>query len=339
MQSTAVEEHLAAALESITDAEAEQEGEIEEAATQLATASTDAAADQKSGTMAATEQLARPSSPPGRRVRPAYLVAIAVVILAAVAGLAYYWSGGRDGRAEPDPGRAGTDGTGNRADTAPIDAPGTVSIASDPAGAEVWLDGEGTGQHTPAEIEIAAGKHGIELKLKGHVDWTHELDIAPGREVVLEPSLKPLPATVVVRTEPAGAQVEVDGNDRGAAPVTVEGLAPGKHAISARMPGRVDAEQELLAEPGGEHEIVLELKERTGGGAAAPKGKATLNITCLPWADVTLDGRPIGRTPIRGRTISAGKHKVVLTNPLKAVSRTHKFTIKPGETKLIRESF
>jgi serine/threonine-protein kinase len=335
MQSTAVEEHLAAALESITDAE--QEGEIEEAATQLASSDTNAA--REPATLAATEQISKPPREPARRIRPAYLVAVAVVILAAAAGLAYYWSGERRGGNGPDPGRPGADSDGATPDTAPIATPGTVTLASDPAGAEVWLDGQGTGERTPAEIEVSAGKHDIALKLTGHVDWTHELEIAPGRQVVLEPSLKPMPATVVVRTEPAGAKVVVEGNDRGAAPVTVEGLAPGKHAISARMPGRIDAEQELLAEPGGSHELLLKLKERQGGSPTPPKGKATLNITCLPWADVTLDGRSIGRTPIRGRSISAGKHKVVLSNPLKAVSRTHKFTVKPGETKLIRESF
>jgi hypothetical protein len=107
------------------------------------------------------------------------------------------------------------------------------------------------------------------------------------------------------------------------------------------MTGKLDAEQELVAEPGGDHQVALELRDRPSGLSSPqqPKGKATLNVNSLPWADVTLDGRPIGRTPIRGRQIPAGKHKVVLTNQLKGFSKTYVFTVKTGETKLIKESF
>ena len=124
--------------------------------------------------------------------------------------------------------------------------------------------------------------------------------------------------------------------------MTLDDLAPGKHTVTAAMAGKIDAEQELLAEPGGDHQVELELKDRPSGPVSPvqPKGKATLNVTSWPpGADVTLDGRLIGRTPIRGRQIAAGKHKVIVTNQLKGVSKKHTFTVKPGESKLIKESF
>jgi serine/threonine-protein kinase len=40
-------------------------------------------------------------------------------------------------------------------------------------------------------------------------------------------------------------------------------------------------------------------------------GQATLNINSIPASNILLDGRPIGMTPKRGVTVSAGPHTVV----------------------------
>jgi len=67
--------------------------------------------------------------------------------------------------------------------------------------------------------------------------------------------------------------------------------------------------------------------------------KAELSVNSQPWSNVTLDGRAIGQTPIRDLRIAAGRHKLVLTNPVRQSSREVVFTVKPGEKKLIREVF
>ncbi len=43
--------------------------------------------------------------------------------------------------------------------------------------------------------------------------------------------------------------------------------------------------------------------------------RATLTVNALPWAEVELDGRPLGSTPLRRRGISSGRHTLVLRNP------------------------
>jgi serine/threonine-protein kinase len=40
-----------------------------------------------------------------------------------------------------------------------------------------------------------------------------------------------------------------------------------------------------------------------------------LTVQALPWADVSLDGRPVGRTPMRELAVSAGDHELVLSCP------------------------
>ncbi len=60
---------------------------------------------------------------------------------------------------------------------------------------------------------------------------------------------------LAVKTRPEGARVWVDGQPKGAAPVTVKGLAPGKHFVTAALGGYALTQEEL---PLGEQ--VVELK-------------------------------------------------------------------------------
>jgi serine/threonine-protein kinase len=76
---------------------------------------------------------------------------------------------------------------------------------------------------------------------------------------------------------------------------------------------------------------------RTKAPAAPPPRKATLNVVTHPWSTVTLDGRRIGDTPIKDLAISPGRHRLVLTNPVKNVSKEVVVHLKPGETKLVSE--
>ena len=43
-----------------------------------------------------------------------------------------------------------------------------AQVDSSPAGAEIWVDGVSTGQHTPSRVEIPSGIHSITMKLDGY---------------------------------------------------------------------------------------------------------------------------------------------------------------------------
>jgi hypothetical protein len=80
----------------------------------------------------------------------------------------------------------------------------------------------------------------------------------------------------------------------------------------------------------------------SGGGQGKPPSQqqskeGLLEITAKPWADVTLDGKPIGRTPIKGFRAAPGKHTIVLTN--NAAKRTQTITVDAGKTAKVYVSF
>jgi serine/threonine-protein kinase len=74
------------------------------------------------------------------------------------------------------------------------------------------------------------------------------------------------------------------------------------------------------------------------GAATAPASSApgTLQVVVLPWADVSVDGRPVGTTPIAPVTLPPGPHTVVLRNAELGAVRTVPVTIKSGQPMLLR---
>ncbi len=66
---------------------------------------------------------------------------------------------------------------------------------------------------------------------------------------------------------------------------------------------------------------------RDDPGRASP-GRLTINAR--PWADVWLDGIPLGRTPVIGREVTPGSHSVRFVHPTLG-SRTVRRTVRPGE--------
>ena len=55
----------------------------------------------------------------------------------------------------------------------------------------------------------------------------------------------PPPTVFIVETVPPGARVLIDGRERGTSPLSVEGLAPGRHALRLELVDHLSAEQEV----------------------------------------------------------------------------------------------
>ncbi|HXM62996.1 MAG TPA: PEGA domain-containing protein [Terriglobales bacterium] len=53
---------------------------------------------------------------------------------------------------------------------------GTVSVTSDPDGAEIFIDSVGYG-HAPAILKLPRGKHAIQLVTQGYKDWTSNVEV------------------------------------------------------------------------------------------------------------------------------------------------------------------
>jgi hypothetical protein len=66
---------------------------------------------------------------------------------------------------------------------------GTLAILSDPAGAEIYVDGHFVGQ-TPATMHLASGAHRIELRASGKRDWARDLEVIKDSETTVHPVME-----------------------------------------------------------------------------------------------------------------------------------------------------
>ena len=120
------------------------------------------------------------------------------------------------------------------ADLAP--AVSTIVVSSNPQGANIWLDGKDTGLLTPAQLTVEKGPHRVVVRKAGFKDTAGDENLAEGQTISFTPvllsqnqkaedspnstllrrifgadSVPEGKGLVHVRTEPAGANIIVDG--------------------------------------------------------------------------------------------------------------------------------
>lgn len=86
----------------------------------------------------------------------------------------------------PLPLRSANDVIGATTAAAPDDTAGTgtVAVESEPAGAEIYVDGNFVGQ-TPATLRLSAGAHRMEVRSAGRPSWTKNIDVLKDSQVSL----------------------------------------------------------------------------------------------------------------------------------------------------------
>ncbi|MGZ4789944.1 MAG: PEGA domain-containing protein [Terriglobales bacterium] len=66
---------------------------------------------------------------------------------------------------------------------------GTLSLTSEPSGAEVYIDGEFAG-NTPSKLTLDAGKHTVKVTAKDYKDWSREMTVREGSEMTVAAMLE-----------------------------------------------------------------------------------------------------------------------------------------------------
>jgi hypothetical protein len=66
-------------------------------------------------------------------------------------------------------------------------------VATEPAGAELFVDGRPQPQRSPAVLRVSPGEHVVEARLAGHAEARQEVTLEPGRAGRVELTLAPAP--------------------------------------------------------------------------------------------------------------------------------------------------
>lgn len=181
----------------------------------------------------------------------------------------------------------------------PVDS-GTLECVSEPAGAEVMVNGVVKGV-TPIVVEgVARGDATVVFKLDGYKSETRQVVVSPdGRSQKVEVRLSGKPATLKIVSTPEGAKAFVDGNYQGKTPCSAADLSAGEHNVRVELDGHATEERTVKMVNGGEATETFQLVSVLG----------RMEVVTVPaGAKVTVDGKAVGTT----RAIAGAAKSAVL---------------------------
>jgi TolB-like protein len=112
---------------------------------------------------------------------------------------------------------------------------GSISINSEPAGAEVYLDGNYLGMtsaDSPYTInDLLEGTYALKFIRGGYYDWEGEISVLAKMERSVKVSLIAKPGAMNIYSEPDSAEIYVDNNYMGVTPLSLKKVAEGEHEI------------------------------------------------------------------------------------------------------------
>jgi serine/threonine-protein kinase len=131
----------------------------------------------------------------------------------------------------------------NQAPVEPTFVPGQLSVSSTPAGAQIQIDGQSNATWvTPYDISgLTPGTHTIAISKPGFGPDSRSIEVASGSKSFVSVQLAPLTATVSITSDPAGAEVWMDGRDTGkATPAQLSVDKPGNHSFVFKKQGYLE---------------------------------------------------------------------------------------------------
>lgn len=181
----------------------------------------------------------------------------------------------------------------------------SLSVASIPQGGMVAIDGKNFGNTPLTDILLTCGPHTVGVQKGGYVPYNSSITISLGEHQDVIANLQKVPdrGQVIIRSEPSGGDLYIDGKDYGATPVTADNLLPGRHEVLIQKTGYEDYRDVISVSK----EMTAEYKEYL----IPLPGTGFLSVTSYPeGAAVMIDGKAAGTTPTHLQRVTTGIHQV-----------------------------
>jgi PKD repeat protein len=192
---------------------------------------------------------------------------------------------------------------------------GTLSVSSTPPDATVFIDNVVKGITPVTLTDTATGSHTLLLTRAGYDDYTRDFITEPSTPAtigvtltksVTEPTTRPSLSfgSIAITSYPAGATVNLDGRQRGTAPLVIPDVLPGNHEVSLSLQGYDDWSQVVSVGSGQTaaiNAILVTTAARTGSLAVTSDP---------PGAEIYIDDGFKGVSPATISGLSAGTHTI-----------------------------
>ncbi len=206
---------------------------------------------------------------------------------------------------------------------------GQVHITSEPAGAQILLNGKSQGL-TPLQIDILESGETVTLQLAGYKAWQQALSVPAGEQRVLPLiKLQPADGILALSSQPQGAGITHNGHYLGTTPLQIELPPTSSQRLQLYLDGYYPASHSLSIATGEQRELNIILKPKLGKlKISAQPADAQLYIDGVAKGSARQSLKLLAR-PHRIEIRKAGytSHFAMLT-PQPGVERTLRVTLK-----------
>lgn len=184
---------------------------------------------------------------------------------------------------------------------------GALTVQSEPAGARVFVDGVERGVAPITLTDITPGGHDVRVQA-GEASSRHQVIVQAGVMASLVVPFAPAESGPVSGWVSVRAPIRVEIHEEGRLLGTNETdrlmLAAGRHELEFVNDALGYRVTRVVQVPAGRTAVVdLEL----------PRG--VLHVNAAPWAEVWLDGKLVGETPIGNLDVPIGPHELIFRHP------------------------
>jgi hypothetical protein len=189
----------------------------------------------------------------------------------------------------------------------PVATTGSLSVSSDPPGLAITIDGRARGVTPLLVHELTPGAHAVTLSGRGRSTARSVLIAAGGTATLMvSKPVEPVAGGVGSLTVTSPIDVQLFEGDTlvGSSRSARLFLPAGSHTLTA-VNDTLGFRRSITADvkPGAPAKVTVSI----------PNG--ALSVNAQPWAEVILDGRSLGETPIGNYAVPIGTHELVLKHP------------------------
>lgn len=185
--------------------------------------------------------------------------------------------------------------------------PVRVSVTSQPTGASVVIDGKDRGVTPLVMFDLPPGRHHLKCRLAGYRETDRFFRTDDVRFVEKHEVLEEVKGILLVRSEPAGCDILVDGQSVGTTPRLVANLpVKDRYTLKLRKAGYL--EQSFSVKFDGRVPLVKDVKLVRSSGC--------VDVSSEPvGAEVTVNGIVRGHTPLSVEDVPKGRATIKLSLP------------------------
>ena len=181
---------------------------------------------------------------------------------------------------------------------------GKLSLASNPTGASVFLNGVDIGTTPILELELEVGEYGLEVSAEGYENWTLDIIIEANRTTEARADLIEIESGLSVTSIPSGASVYLGDDYLGTTPLEVDLPPPGRYELQLIMEGFKKWTTEITVSAPSLLDVKAELVEPKGGIIVTSEP---------PGASVYLNDGLSGTTPMETLSTPVGIYRLRVT--------------------------